>query len=79
MNAIIYDGIASGRKRTISKNFLPVNFLVDINQAGTKPRIREKKTVKKTRYNVFNEYPKRRLFHRYVKFSKLKPITLYRR
>jgi hypothetical protein len=79
VNAIIYDGIASGRKRAMSKNFLPVNFLVDINQAGTKPRIREKKTVKKTRYNVFNEYPKRRLFHRYVKFSKLKPITLYSR
>ena len=79
MNAIIYDGIARGRKRTMSKNFLPVNFLVDMNQAGTKPRIREKKTVKKTRYNVFNEYPKRRLFHRYVKFSKLKPITLYSR
>ena len=68
-----------GRKRTMSKNFLPVSFLVDINQAGTKPRIREKKTVKKTRYNVFNEYPKRRLFHRYVKFSKLKPNTLYSR
>jgi hypothetical protein len=79
VNAIIYDGIASGRKRTISKKFLPVNFLVDMNQAGTIPSIREKKTVKKTRYNVFNEYPKRRLFHRYVKFSKLKPITLYRR
>jgi hypothetical protein len=75
----MYDGIASGRKRTKSKNFLPVNFLVDINQAGTIPRIREKKTVKKTRYNVFNEYPKRRLFHRYVKLSKLKPTTLYRR
>jgi hypothetical protein len=75
----MYDGIASGRKRTISKNFLPVNFLVDINQAGTIPRIREKKTVKETRYNVFNEYPKRRLFHRYVKLSKLKPTTLYRR
>jgi hypothetical protein len=75
----MYDGIASGRKRTISKNFLPVNFLVDINQAGTIPRIREKKTVKETRYNVFNEYPKRRLFHRYVKLSKLKPTTLYKR
>jgi len=79
VNAITYDGVASGRKRTKSKNFLPVNFLVDINQAGTIPRIREKKTVKKTRYNVFNEYPKRRLFHRYVKLSKLKPTTLYRR
>jgi hypothetical protein len=79
VNAIIYDGIASGRKRTISKNFLPVNFLVDINQAGTIPRIKEKNTVKKTRYNVFNEYPKRMLFHRYVKLSKFKPITLYRR
>jgi len=79
VNAIIYDGIASGRKRTISKNFLPVNFLVDINQAGTIPRIKEKNTVKKTRYNVFNEYPKRRLFNRYVKLSKFKPITLYRR
>jgi hypothetical protein len=79
VNAIMYDGIASGRKRTMSKNFLPVNFLVDINQAGTIPRIREKKTVKKTRYNVFKEYPKRRLFHKYVKLSKLRPITLYRR
>jgi hypothetical protein len=55
VNAIIYDGIARGRKRTMSKNFLPVNFLVDINQAGTIPRIREKNTVKKIRYNVFNE------------------------
>tara|TARA_X000000368_G_scaffold318617_1_gene255850 strand:- start:1199 stop:1366 length:168 start_codon:yes stop_codon:yes gene_type:complete len=55
VKAIIYDGIARGRKRTISKKFLPLKFLVDINQAGTIPRIREKKTVKKIRYNVFKE------------------------
>ena len=55
VNAIIYDGIERGRKRTISKKFLPLNLVVDINQAGIIPSIREKKTVKKTRYNVLRE------------------------
>jgi hypothetical protein len=55
VNAIIYDGIERGRKRTISKNFLPLNLVVDINQAGIIPSIREKKTVKKTRYKVLRE------------------------
>ena len=43
VNAIIYDGIERGRKRTISKKFLPLNLVVDINQAGIIPSIREKK------------------------------------
>ena len=43
----MYDGIARGRKRTKSKNFLPLKFLVDINQAGINPKINEKKTVRK--------------------------------
>jgi|TARA_B100001063_G_C16436646_1_gene391520 hypothetical protein len=55
VNAIIYDGIERGRKRTISKKFLPLNLVVDINQAGIIPSIREKKTVKKTRYKVLRE------------------------
>lgn len=55
VNAIIYDGIERGRKRTISKKFLPLNLVVDINQAGIIPSIREKKTVKKTRYKVLKE------------------------
>jgi hypothetical protein len=55
VKAIIYDGIERGRKRTISKKFLPLNLVVDINQAGIIPSIREKKTVKKTRYKVLRE------------------------
>jgi hypothetical protein len=34
---------------------LPLNLVVDINQAGIIPSIREKKTVKKTRYKVLRE------------------------
>ena len=47
VNAIIYDGIERGRKRTISKKFFPLNLVVDINQAGIIPSIREKKLLRK--------------------------------
>ena len=37
VKAIMYDGIARGRYRAISKKFFPLNWYLLINQAGITP------------------------------------------
>tara|TARA_Y100001935_G_C16950586_1_gene334463 strand:- start:328 stop:510 length:183 start_codon:yes stop_codon:yes gene_type:complete len=60
----MYEGIARGRKRITSKKCFPLKLFVETNHAGIIPKKREKKTVKKIRYNVFKEYTSRRFFHK---------------
>tara|TARA_B100000282_G_scaffold284334_1_gene248772 strand:+ start:260 stop:439 length:180 start_codon:yes stop_codon:yes gene_type:complete len=55
VNAIIYDGIASGRNKNISKRGFALKSEVEINHAGITPSIKEKIEVRITRYKVLKE------------------------
>ena len=51
----MYDGIAKGKNSKTSKKFFHLKFVVDTNQAGIMPNIKEKKTVRDKRYIVLSE------------------------